>query len=431
MNGSEGLKLPSVTSERRKMMAKFSELIKNFDKIRDYMRDFFIYGFKARGDFNQKSLRTYDNEKRRIECYLGEYIRWDTSKGSKRVFISLDSSKISQNPLYAAWKSKSFTDNDIMLHFYILDILKRDKSLSCEGLTNAISEKSGICFDPQTVRIKLKEYDKEGILVSNKVSKNLYYSLCEDYLQKLSYCYENVIDGIKFYQEAAPFGVIGSYILDNENRENDIFAFKHHFVVHTLEDKVLLNILNAMREKRKIKFVNESKRLGLKNTIYGIPLKIFVSSQSGRRYLTIYNESRQRFINHRLDYIKSIELLEVCEEFHELREKLNKNLNKCWGVSFGGNHRGEKFTMKLYIDEEREAHIINRLYREGRGGKVNKLDKNIYEYSKEIFDTNEIMHWVKSFTGRIISVDCDSKHIVNKFNNDMRRMHRMYIGGEE
>ena len=31
-------------------MAEFQELIKNFDRIRDYMRQFYIYGFKVRGD---------------------------------------------------------------------------------------------------------------------------------------------------------------------------------------------------------------------------------------------------------------------------------------------------------------------------------------------------------------------------------------------
>ena len=30
-------------------MAEFQELIKNFDRIRDYMRQFYIYGFKVRG----------------------------------------------------------------------------------------------------------------------------------------------------------------------------------------------------------------------------------------------------------------------------------------------------------------------------------------------------------------------------------------------
>ena len=43
-------------------MSEFQELIKNFDKIRDYMRQFYVYGFKVRSDFDAKSARTYDNE---------------------------------------------------------------------------------------------------------------------------------------------------------------------------------------------------------------------------------------------------------------------------------------------------------------------------------------------------------------------------------
>ena len=54
-------------------MSEFQELIKNFDKIRDYMRQFYVYGFKVRSDFDAKSARTYDNERRRVESWLGEY----------------------------------------------------------------------------------------------------------------------------------------------------------------------------------------------------------------------------------------------------------------------------------------------------------------------------------------------------------------------
>ena len=41
----------------------YSELIKNFDHIRSYMRDFFVYGFKTREQYDRKSLRSYDNER--------------------------------------------------------------------------------------------------------------------------------------------------------------------------------------------------------------------------------------------------------------------------------------------------------------------------------------------------------------------------------
>ena len=49
-------------------MAVYSELIKNFEKIREYVRDFYIFGFHTRESFDAKSKRTYDNEKRRIEA---------------------------------------------------------------------------------------------------------------------------------------------------------------------------------------------------------------------------------------------------------------------------------------------------------------------------------------------------------------------------
>ena len=54
----------------------FNELIKNYEKIREYMRDFYVYGFKSRDEYNEKSLRSYDDEKRRIESYLGEHMRF-------------------------------------------------------------------------------------------------------------------------------------------------------------------------------------------------------------------------------------------------------------------------------------------------------------------------------------------------------------------
>ena len=50
-------------------MAEFQELIKNFDRIRDYMRQFYVYGFKVRNDFSEKSARTYDNERRRTSMW--------------------------------------------------------------------------------------------------------------------------------------------------------------------------------------------------------------------------------------------------------------------------------------------------------------------------------------------------------------------------
>ena len=68
----------------------YSELIKNFEKIRGYMREFYVYGFKSREEYDGKSSRSYDNEKRRIESWLGEYMNFRQDSGGKTVFLSVD-----------------------------------------------------------------------------------------------------------------------------------------------------------------------------------------------------------------------------------------------------------------------------------------------------------------------------------------------------
>lgn len=101
----------------------YSELIKSFARVRDYMRQFYVYGFKSRDEYDEKSARSYDNERRRIESWLGDYMAFRHNSAGKNIFISVDSREIPGNPLYNAFKAKSFTDGDITFHFYIMDLL--------------------------------------------------------------------------------------------------------------------------------------------------------------------------------------------------------------------------------------------------------------------------------------------------------------------
>ena len=81
----------------------YSELIKNFERIRDYMREFYVYGFKSREEYSAKSARSYDNERRRIESWLGGYMAFRQNAAGKNVFLSVDSRSIPRNPLHKAF----------------------------------------------------------------------------------------------------------------------------------------------------------------------------------------------------------------------------------------------------------------------------------------------------------------------------------------
>lgn len=414
-------------------MAEFQELIKNFDRIRDYMRQFYVYGFKVRNDFDARSARTYDNERRRIESWLGGCTRSGYTSKGKQVYINIDSKSVPQNPLYAAWKSKSFTDNDILLHFFILDqLFEHTEGLGASALSDQISLAYGAVFDPQTVRLKLKEYEASGLLCSHKEGRNLIYQLVLPRFPRDSPLWEPILTAVSFFQEAAPFGFIGSTILDWKNRRNQLFQFKHHFIVHTLEDKVLLEILTAIREHRRITYENKSFRTGSITTQSGVPLKIFVSTRTGRRYLCLYLPSLRRFHNARLDSIVSVTREEPWEDYERILHALLANLDRCWGVSFGsGRSRMETVCLRLFIDEDKEPYVLNRLYREGKGGEIIKIREHEYLYTGAFFDTNELLSWVKSFTGRILDIQGTCQPAILKVTRDWKRMYQMYFKEEK
>ncbi len=441
-------------------MAGFQELIKNFERTRDHMRQFFVYGYKSRGDFEEKSGRTYDNERRRIESWLAGYIQWGYTQKEKHVYISVDSRTIPQNPLYAAWRSKSFTDNDIQLHFFLPDLLwGQAEGLTAGQLCDQIAADYGVTLDSQTVRLKLKEYEELGLLQSKKQGKRLCYRLlpgpvCSAFIPPVPFkagplplphpappspalaessdralretTWADLLCAAAFFQGTAPFGFVGSTILACNDVENQWFRSKHLFIVHTLEDGVLADLLLAMRKQRKVAFENKSRRSGSTSTVSGVPLKIFVSTQTGRRYVCLYLEERRRFSNFRLDSIADVVLLDPCPDYEKRQGQLSQNLPLCWGVSFNGSHRTEEICLKLYVDEEKEPYILERLHREGRGGEVLKIRSHEYLYSGTFFDTNEMLAWVKTFTGRILDIQGSSRFAIGKLVHDLEKMYQMY-----
>ena len=420
-------------------MAGFSELIKNFDKTRDYVRDFFIYGCKVRSDFDRKSIRTYGDEKRRAESWMGDYMRYDDSVRGRSVSISVDSGHIPENPLYNAFYSKSFTDNDIRLHFLITDILHDGKYRALKDIVDILNTEYGQLFDEQTVRNKLREYTDEGIIISEKQGKTLYYKLSEDMAEDYLQSCKGLDDALKFFSETQHFGIIGNSILKLLGLKNDLFFIKHNYIIHTLEDILLPEILTAMNEKRFVSFRTFSNRrkpesddLGTDNL--AVPMKILVSVQTGRRYLAAYIPKVKRFSAFRLDYMKTVKKGGVCENYDALTAKFRRNMAHCFGVSFGMRKQtGSVTPMKItfFADEEKEPYIIERLEREKRCCTLEKTGEHLYTLTADVYDPNELMHWAKTFIGRIVRIEGGADCVRQRFYSDIEKMNSMYGGDDD
>ena len=408
-------------------MSDFQELVKNFPKTREYVRDFFVYGFKTRDEFKDKSPRTYDNERRRLESWLGEHVRKDHVSNGANISLAIDSNLLDTNPLFRVWKTKSFTDNDIVLHFLILDLLQDGAELTVEEITSALLEEYEALFDIQTVRRKCNAYEKEGLLIKKKSGKTIVFSI-DNSLATWIKSNEDMLDALSFYQMAGNFGIIGNYLSEQLDHHNQTFRVKHSFCVHTLEEEILFDLLDAMNKKTDVRLEIKSSKSGTLNTTDCTPLQIFISTRSGRRFLCGYVKKSRRFTCYRLDTVKTVTLMGESEKYEELLEQLDRNRRYLWGVSFQGNdrHHLNRLTMKIQALEPSEQYIVERLKREGRGGTVTRIERNVYQYEIEVFDCNEVLPWIRTFIGRILSLECTDKSVEQRFYRDLRTMYRMY-----
>ena len=411
----------------------YNELIKNFEKVRAYMRDFYVYGFKSRNEYDAKSTRSYDDERRRIESWLGDYMRFTQTPEGKNVFLSIDSRVSQHNPLYKAWKAKSFTDRDITLHFILLDILYSPEVK--KTLTELIEEideylcnfDEPMTFDESTIRKKLKEYAEEGIVQIEKDGRKVFYRRAPD--TDIS----GLTDALDFFSEVAPCGAIGSFLLDKQETHNNIFSFKHHYITQAIDSDVLAPLFDAIRKKSYITVDNLGKHSDEVRTIRLVPLKIYISAQNGRQNLIAFHEKANRLSSYRLDYMSNVRLGEPCEKYDVLRDTLSKVEGHMWGVNCRWNtNRLEHVEFDVRIDDD-EQHILHRLEREKRCGRIERLDEHNYRFVADVFDTNEMLPWIRTFISRITRMRFSNRTAENKFKADLQAMYNLYglDGGEE
>ncbi len=403
----------------------YSELIKNFEKIRSYMREFYVYGFKSREGYDAASARSYDNERRRIESWLGEYMGFRRDSRGKTVFLTVDNRSVPHNPLYRAFKARSFTDNDVVLHFAILDLLREGKPMTVRETADRLAAEymaEDRVPDESTVRKKLKEYERLGLLTASKVGRELAFRLAPSEVDLASW-----EDAVSFFSEADPLGVVGSYLLDKGGRHPDLFSYKHHYLLHALDSQVLYDILLAMREKRRVELTSFAARKKELRTHTVLPVKIYISTQTGREYLLAYHFRFRRPMFFRIDNIRKISPGDMETQMDRYAGFYGRFRENLWGVSTGAGHSLDHLEMTVQILPG-EEYILRRLEREKRCGRVEAVDGQTYKFTADVYDALEMLPWLRTFIGRIIKLECSSEPVTRRFYGDLEAMRRQYGG---
>ncbi len=401
--------------------------VNNIEIVRDFVRESFVYGLKDRSGHTEKGSRTYDINAQRMCDWFNDCLQTKTIKVRRKVkYLSLNCREYAVNPLYKMWKACSFTSNEVMLFFFIIDYLI-DKSEPV-GLSEIYD--NFICFyrsNDYTRSAAQKWLQNKGcpsgIFVKSKDGKFSKYSLApivnipnDDFLQ--------------FYSEIAPCGVIGSFILDKQEPKKSIFGYKQHYIGQAFDSEILCNVLYAIKYNREV-YIKYLPKNGEEIKIEILPIKVLSSTQNGRQYLIGWDDISKKYYTYRIDYIKEVDICDITKaNYNSLREEFKNIRNHLWGVSFGECELTHvEFMIKASEDE---GYIVRRLIREKRCGTVNPVKNKlgIYRFEADVYDAQEMFPWIRTYIGRIIELYISNDRMEKMFWSSLDKMYEIYDLGE-
>lgn len=392
-------------------MPKVNEnTIKELDQIRKMYTHFFLYSSfikeKLCAELGIKG-RTYDKRLKILKNIVDdEHISENYMLGNNKIIgISYDKYQMMKNPFLSVYKQKAYkNDTTIKRYSNILKILKDSKPLSvneiCEELYK--KEKGDSSIKKDTVNKYLRSLEEGGLI--KKVGKK--YALANDVLSEFdSKELEKIYQAVSFYANVFPLHSQGHFILEhieNRNKSNKLYGniiFQKIFLSDMLNDEVYLTLSTAIKEKVKVSFVDNE-------TVSVIPVKIFKDDYNRERLLA---KKDDRYVSYKLSKIMQLKKTTdtydnelycdiVGKSFSMTRIDMVSDLNETVLVE-----------VDFKIFEDKEFYILERLEREKKQGKIQKISNKYWKYSIEVLEPIEMIPWLRSF-GEFAKVIQSDKH---------------------
>ncbi len=411
--------------KKTKQYAEDIGCIGSIEKARGYARDSLVYGLKTKSDYTKDmSPRSYDSFASNMDHWFDSCLQTRRVAVRKKVrYLSLDCRDYSANPIYKIWKTCSFTTNEIVFFFSLLNFFsKYSEPASIEEVYTYYDNVHGT--DGFTKHGAQKWMQNKGCKSGIIVKVGRKYKLADSV--DLSKCNDMLL----FYSEIAPGGVVGSFIIDKLIQGDSPFRFKQRFPGQAFDHGIIINILYAIKNHRTITFQYPSKDKKLSYRSF-LPVKVYSSAQNGRQYVVVWNEYKQFFSNYRIDKMRSISVSDepVCEAA-SIKQKYEDVKSHVWGISFGnGELTHVEFLIKVSEDE---YYVVNRLLREKHCGRVSHLENHpgIFKFEADVYDANEMIPWIRTFISRIVSLSVSDSDVEKVFWDSLEDMYNMYLSGD-
>ena len=157
----------------------------------------------------------------------------------------------------------------------------------------------------------------------------------------------------------------------------------------------------------------ETERYGIKQIV---PLKIFISTQTGRTYIIFWDLHENKLFSENLEKINTVKQLEICSEYEGYLSKLSEIESNIWGVSFKNDNTYDLEHVRFVIEysPEEEKYIPSRIRKEAVTGTVSDIDESHIEFFADLIDSKEMIPWIRSFFGRITEIEFPYKERINE-----------------
>ncbi len=409
-----------------------NDRIKDISTIRNWLREFSLFGDKTRADFTDMS--GYRHVLKKAEQILKEaLVQSRDDQNYQHVYLSMDARDIDRNPLFAFYRIHSFKPNDLKLHFVILSILADGKPKSQNEILSKIYKSQVYSVDDDitsTLHRKLEEYLAIGILTSLKLGKQKLYGLNISGIDVVSWR-----DAIEFFSETDSLGIVGEFLRNRLERMNqapakDYFVFRHHYLHHVLDAEIVETIADAMQRRLSV-LVGNNPRHNHRNRSADldeiVPIRFYHSVQSGRRYLVGSRGQDPKLIFMRFDRIQSVKPGNPVPDYPSRYDAAIRRLEHVWGVSDRGLKELTHLEMTIRVPDEND-YTIKRIDVEKRHGHVEYTDNCTAKFDIDVWDVREMLPWVRTFTGYIVELKCSNQAFIDQYKRDLRAAYRMYQG---
>ncbi|SEU27977.1 YafY family protein [Paenibacillus sp. NFR01] len=403
----------------------------SFDKEIQFLRILVLTsGAFSRQQFAERlgiSVHTFDKTLRRLKEVAGAVHQPAAQEQNKEFAEALRSSYYeSADPLLLfLFRAKSVKESESQRISLLLGAMNGQALTAMELLDLCCGSMppEWALPDEKTIRSDLKYLEDVGVIKREPGPRPYRYRIQDELIRSLSQ--DEMIDLYDFVDVMANTQVpsVQGYLLRDglkkqllrsgqaEPQGIELFLYKYHYYSRILDEAHLFTLLQAIRQRRKVRFLyfspKSDKSYASRNTnplferdTQGksqttLPLKLVYDHQYGRWYLL--GHGREGIRKFRMEGITQMEEAEAVDEewFAGKQEELARKMQYSWLID-----TGEPVTVRarFYHPLDSAANFVKeRVLSQGQWGQIVAEDEASFIYEITVNGTTEIKPWLRSF----------------------------------